>query len=156
MAKKKAKAKAKPKKASPAPAKQKKAPKPKAKPAPKPKAKPAPKPGPTPQISASRGDALAAVDDNLADAFGDDSSFTETMTGIVDTLEKKGLVTRQPNPEDRRSLLVALTEKGKALEDSTPDLEIIYAKCCVGLSAEEFRQLGLLLEKLDQSLDCTC
>jgi MarR family transcriptional regulator for hemolysin len=79
-----------------------------------------------------------------------------TMTGIVDTLEKKGLVTRQPNPKDRRSLLVALTEKGEALEGSTPDLEFIYAKCCVGLSAEEFRQLGLLLEKLDQSLDCAC
>jgi len=79
-----------------------------------------------------------------------------TMTGIVDTLEKNGLVTRQPNPEDRRSLLVALTEKGEALEGSTPDLEFIYAKCCVGLSAEEFRQLGLLLEKLDQSLDCAC
>jgi len=79
-----------------------------------------------------------------------------TMTGIVDTLEKNGLVTRQPNPDDRRSLLVTLTEKGKDLEGNTPDLDRIYAKCCVGLSAEEFRQLGLLLGKLDQSLDCTC
>lgn len=79
-----------------------------------------------------------------------------TMTGIVDTLEKNGLVTRQPNPADRRSLLVTLTEKGKDLEGSTPDLDRIYAKCCVGLSPVEFQQLGLLLEKLDQSLDCTC
>jgi DNA-binding MarR family transcriptional regulator len=79
-----------------------------------------------------------------------------TMTGIVDTLEKKGLVTRQPNPADRRSLLVTLTEKGRALEGSTPNLERIYASCCVGLSAEEFRQLGSLLEKLHQSLDCSC
>jgi DNA-binding MarR family transcriptional regulator len=79
-----------------------------------------------------------------------------TMTGIVDTLEKKGLVTRQPNPSDRRSLLVTLTDKGLALEGSTPNLDRIYAKCCVGLSAEEFRQLGSLLGKLDQSLDCAC
>ncbi|MEJ2263459.1 MAG: MarR family transcriptional regulator [Anaerolineales bacterium] len=79
-----------------------------------------------------------------------------TMTGIVDTLEKKGLVTRQPNPADRRSLLVTLTEKGRALEGTTPNLERIYASCCVGLSAEEFRQLGSLLEKLHQSLDCAC
>jgi DNA-binding MarR family transcriptional regulator len=79
-----------------------------------------------------------------------------TMTGIVDTLEKNGLVTRQPNPDDRRSLLVTLTQKGIALEGSTPDLDRIYAKCCVGLSAEEFQQLGSLLEKLDQSLDCSC
>jgi DNA-binding MarR family transcriptional regulator len=79
-----------------------------------------------------------------------------TMTGIVDTLEKNGLVTRQPNPNDRRSLLVTLTEKGVALEGSTPDLDLIYATCCVGLNAEEFRQLGSLLDKLDQSLDCSC
>lgn len=79
-----------------------------------------------------------------------------TMTGIVDTLEKNGLVTRQPNLDDRRSLLVTLTKKGKALEGSAPDLDRIYAKCCVGLSAEEFQLLGLLLEKLDRSLDCSC
>ena len=79
-----------------------------------------------------------------------------TMTGIVDTLEKKDLVTRQSNPDDRRSLLVTLTEKGAALEGRTPDLDLIYAKCCVGLNAEEFQQLGLLLSKLDQSLDCSC
>lgn len=79
-----------------------------------------------------------------------------TMTGIVDTLEKNGLVTRQPNPDDRRSLLVTLTEKGNNLEANIPDLNRIYAKCCVGLSVEEFQQLGSLLEKLDQSLDCSC
>ena len=48
-----------------------------------------------------------------------------TMTGIVDTLEKNGLVTRQPNPDDRRSLLVTLSEKGAALEDSAPDLDVV-------------------------------
>lgn len=77
-----------------------------------------------------------------------------TMTGIVDTLEKNGLVTRQPNPDDRRSLLVTLTEKGKTLEGSTPDLDRIYATCCAGLNAEEFQQLGLLLDELNSSLDC--
>jgi DNA-binding MarR family transcriptional regulator len=79
-----------------------------------------------------------------------------TMTGIVDTLEKKGLVARQPNPADRRSLLVTLTEAGRSLEGTTPDLDRIYASCCVGLSAEEFQQLGALLRKLHQSLDCSC
>jgi DNA-binding MarR family transcriptional regulator len=79
-----------------------------------------------------------------------------TMTGIVDTLEKNGLVKRAPNPDDRRSLLVTLTKKGKDLEGSTPDLDRIYASCCVGLSAVEFQQLGTLLEKLDQTLDCSC
>ena len=90
---------------------------------------------------------------DLADANG---CTRPTMTGIADTLEKKGLITRKPNLEDRRSLLVTLTEKGRALEGSAPDLDRIYAICCVGLSAVEFLQLGNLLERLDQTLDCTC
>ena len=79
-----------------------------------------------------------------------------TMTGIVDTLEKNGLVRRQPNPDDRRSLLVTLTKIGKDLEGSTPDLDNIYASCCAGLNVEEFQQLGSLLGKLDRTLNCPC
>ena len=79
-----------------------------------------------------------------------------TMTGIVDTLEKNGLVKRQPNLDDRRSLLVTLTEKGEQLEGSMPDLDRIYASCCTGLNVEEYEQLGLLLEKLDRTLNCPC
>jgi DNA-binding MarR family transcriptional regulator len=90
---------------------------------------------------------------DLADANG---CTRPTMTGIVDTLEKNGLVSRQPNPDDRRSLLVTLTEKGKALEGSMPDLDRIYASCCTGLNAEEYQQLGLLLGKLDGTLNCPC
>ncbi len=38
-----------------------------------------------------------------------------TLTGIVDRLEKAGFVKRQPIPEDRRSVLVALTEPGEKI-----------------------------------------
>lgn len=79
-----------------------------------------------------------------------------TMTGVVDTLEKNGLVRRAPNPHDRRSVLVTLTEMGKDLEGKTPDLERMYASCCSGLSEVEFQQLGLLLERLDSTLNCPC
>jgi DNA-binding MarR family transcriptional regulator len=37
-----------------------------------------------------------------------------TITELVDTLERDGLVTRQPDPTDRRALLVALTSEGEA------------------------------------------
>ena len=40
-----------------------------------------------------------------------------TITGVVDTLEKKGLVTRELNPNDRRSLLVKLSEQGELSVD---------------------------------------
>ncbi len=38
-----------------------------------------------------------------------------SVTSIVDELEKKGVVTRQPDPQDRRIVSVSLTKKAKAL-----------------------------------------
>ena len=43
------------------------------------------------------------------------------MTGIIDRLEKKGLVERQPKAGDRRVLLIALTESGVELSRRLPD-----------------------------------
>jgi DNA-binding MarR family transcriptional regulator len=40
-----------------------------------------------------------------------------TMTNRIDQLEKQGLVERLPNPQDRRGLLIALTEKGFGVID---------------------------------------
>jgi DNA-binding MarR family transcriptional regulator len=38
-----------------------------------------------------------------------------TMTGLIDTLERDGLVKRDPDPNDRRMMSVNLTPKGEAL-----------------------------------------
>jgi DNA-binding MarR family transcriptional regulator len=75
-----------------------------------------------------------------------------TITGIVDSLEKKGLVTREPNPGDRRSLLVSLTEKGRTLRQATPTLETIFMSCCSSLTLSETQQLSTLLQKLNGTL----
>jgi len=75
-----------------------------------------------------------------------------TMTGIVDTLEGKGLVVRHPNPDDRRSLLVKLTDSGQSLRESTPTVDRIFRGCCTGLKPAEAKELGRLLRKLDDSL----
>nr|WP_220040950.1 MarR family transcriptional regulator [Niallia circulans] len=40
-----------------------------------------------------------------------------SITYVVDKLEKKGLVERQPNPNDRRASNVVLTQEGRALFD---------------------------------------
>lgn len=40
-----------------------------------------------------------------------------TMTNRIDQLEKQGFVQRLPNPQDRRSLLIALTDKGLSVID---------------------------------------
>jgi DNA-binding MarR family transcriptional regulator len=36
-----------------------------------------------------------------------------TMTGLIDTLERDGLVTRQPDEQDRRMMVVKLTDQGR-------------------------------------------
>jgi DNA-binding MarR family transcriptional regulator len=48
----------------------------------------------------------------LGDRVSLDSS---TLTGIIDRMEKSGYVERKPNPDDRRSALVFLTERAKEL-----------------------------------------
>jgi DNA-binding MarR family transcriptional regulator len=45
-----------------------------------------------------------------------------TMTGIVDRLARMGLVERHRDPNDRRSVLVQLTERGRALVHATKEM----------------------------------
>ena len=75
-----------------------------------------------------------------------------TITGIIDTLEKKGLVTRVSNPEDRRSVLVKLTTDGVGQKKTSPAIDDIFATCCGGLTQEEMRTLTGLLAKLNASI----
>jgi len=68
------------------------------------------------------------------------------MTNRVDRLEQKGLIQREPNPEDRRGVLVALTSKGRELIDQlvAERLQEAHERVSV-LSAMERRQLETLL-----------
>ena len=47
-----------------------------------------------------------------------------SVTQVIDNLEKKGLVTRSVAKDDRRVNNIMLTEEGKALKDSTKKLAI--------------------------------
>lgn len=38
-----------------------------------------------------------------------------TVTGLLDTLQRQGLIRRTPHPDDRRMLLIQLTETGRSL-----------------------------------------
>ncbi len=42
---------------------------------------------------------------------------TSTISGILDRMQKKGLIDRVVNKEDRREVQVRITEKGRELED---------------------------------------
>ena len=42
---------------------------------------------------------------------------TASMTSLLDTLERRGLVRRSPHPHDRRKILVTITDAGAHLVD---------------------------------------
>ena len=69
-----------------------------------------------------------------------------TMTNRLDQLEKAGLVARTHNPEDRRSVIIALTEKGRAVVDEAVTAHVANQHRLVEtLSSEEREQLDGLL-----------
>ena len=76
-----------------------------------------------------------------------------TITGIIDTMEKHDLVYRENNPEDRRSLLVKLTDKGKSIENKTRPIKISLQNCCKGFLSEDIENLTHLLKKLSDSFE---
>lgn len=60
-----------------------------------------------------------------------------TVTGLLDTLERRGLAARRLHPSDRRSILVAITKKGRDLLDELVPVLIEREKAwAAGLSAE--------------------
>ena len=45
-----------------------------------------------------------------------------TITGLIDGMVRDGLVVRNPDPEDRRCFIIALTEKGKSVAKQVLDM----------------------------------
>ena len=71
------------------------------------------------------------------------------MTAALDKLERKGLVTRVPNPNDRRGTLVRLTDDGRRLIDEAMELHTACEHELVSvLSADDLRELERILRQL--------
>ncbi len=74
------------------------------------------------------------------------------LTGLVDRLEREGLVSRVVSPPDRRAQIVSLTAAGKtALDSMTPDHATWVMDMFAGLTEPEREQLHSLLGKLKRS-----
>jgi DNA-binding MarR family transcriptional regulator len=75
------------------------------------------------------------------------------VTGLTDALLREGLVSRAPEPGDRRSLRIRLTHAGKQFFDAmTPVHERWIDGLMTGLTRAEMAHLLELLGKLKQSL----
>ena len=75
------------------------------------------------------------------------------VTGLTEALVREGLVSRLPEPADRRSLRIRLTSAGKrAFDQMTPIHEQWIDEMMTGLSRAEMARLLELLGKLKASL----
>ena len=78
-----------------------------------------------------------------------------TMTGLIDTLERDGLVTRTPDPNDRRMMSVGLTEHGQTrLQKILPGYFKRIAMLMAPLTETERKTfVGLLTKILEQAVE---
>jgi DNA-binding MarR family transcriptional regulator len=74
---------------------------------------------------------------------------TGSLTVLVDRLEKKGIVERQPHESDRRSIRLGMTAQGERLAAEHHALHLsLTQELTAGLTTEEMEQLAGLLKKM--------
>ncbi len=80
-----------------------------------------------------------------------------TMTSILDVLERRGWIRRVPNPQDRRSVLIEISEAGYAVADRfLPGVRKIERAVMGELSAKELAALMAILTKVLESTARLC
>ena len=86
----------------------------------------------------------------LADQMQKDKN---SVTKLVDALERKGFVVREQNRQDRRSNTLVLTEKAEGLKHGAKQKGIsILDEILVGISEEELRSFLVTLHKLNRNM----
>ncbi len=77
-----------------------------------------------------------------------------TLTSMLDRMENSGLIVRKPDPADRRSRLIALTDKAKALKH---DYELVSQKMneryYIGFTESEIRRFEAYLQRVLTNLE---
>lgn len=74
-----------------------------------------------------------------------------SMTNLINNLEKRGWVNRQPDPNDGRNKMICLTEKGKQLsEEVLPVVKGFYGYITNQFSQEELECCIDVLKKMEE------
>lgn len=89
----------------------------------------------------------------LADLMQKDKN---SVTQLVDAIERKGFVERRRNPQDRRSNTLVLTEKAEDLKlDAKRKGIMILDRMLDGISEDELRSFLATLRKLSNNMTAT-
>jgi DNA-binding MarR family transcriptional regulator len=76
------------------------------------------------------------------------------MTNRLDRLERAGLITRMPDPQDRRGILVGLTEQGRdVVEQAIAAGWATQHRLIMVLTPAERKKIGALLRKVLLALE---
>lgn len=76
-----------------------------------------------------------------------------SITQLVTALEDRGLVTRRMDPDDRRSVLVSLTDKGEGItRQAEQGLQTLFSGIVGHLGEDKSRQLISLMDDVFQYL----
>lgn len=79
-----------------------------------------------------------------------------SVTKLVDAIERKGLVVRRQNAKDRRSNTIVLTEKAEILKPGAKDKGIsALDQMLKGIDEEELRAFLSTLRKLNDNMTVT-
>lgn len=77
-----------------------------------------------------------------------------TLTGILDRLEVRGLVSRERRPEDKRRVLVSLTPIGRQMAQELPSpLQDRFSERMTELSADEQAAIRAALASVAKMMD---
>ena len=77
-----------------------------------------------------------------------------TLTSVLDRLESEGLLSRQPNTEDRRSILIAVTARGRrvgrAARKAVEEFEEEILQHLTGKDLKGFRRVMAAIAEVTQ------
>lgn len=77
---------------------------------------------------------------------------TNTMTPLLQRMEKAGLITRTRGKEDTRQRIVSLTKQGKALYEQAQDIPENMSKAVMA-SEEELKEILQMIPLLDKLIE---
>lgn len=113
------------------------------------------------QLSLGQFDILATLRRNFSDGGMTPTQLMQSimlssggMTNRLDRLQEAGLIARQPDPGDRRGVVIRLTDQGMQLIDQATETRFAEAHASLPpLSSQELKELTGLLRKWLESYE---